>query len=131
MWRLHLIPLKKIAFVHINDQLKTDKTVVFTDSCLPSVVIIDKQIEVNEIKSENDLQLLLQNLDSFKICKGVNNCRQSKLCVRFFDPSLTSPRIVRCSNCASERRKLQKVKSKNLTPAKKLQRLTRKLKTKH
>lgn len=87
MWGLHLIPLKKIAFVHINDQLKTDKTVVFTDSCLPSVVIIDKQIEVNEIKSETDLQLLLQNVDSFKICKGVHNCRQSKLCVRFFDPS--------------------------------------------
>lgn len=58
MWGLHLIPLKKIALiVDINDQLKTDKTVVFTDSCLPIVVIIDKQIEVNEIKSENDLQL--------------------------------------------------------------------------
>eukprot|EP00102_Acyrthosiphon_pisum_P026933 XP_016664143.1 PREDICTED: uncharacterized PE-PGRS family protein PE_PGRS54-like [Acyrthosiphon pisum] len=38
---------------------------------------------------------------------------------------------VRCSNCESERRKRQKVKSTNLTPAKQLQRLTRKLKTKH
>jgi len=38
MWGLHLIPLEKLVFFHINDQLKTDKTVVFTDSYLPSVV---------------------------------------------------------------------------------------------
>lgn len=78
-----MISLKIIAFVHINYQPKTEKTIILIDSCLPSVVIIDKQIEVSKIKSENNLQLLLQNLDSFKICKEVNNCHQSKLRVHF------------------------------------------------
>lgn len=127
MWGLHLIPKKKAAFVHINQNLNTDKSVLFTDSCKPYVAILGKEIEVDEIKSKDELEFLLQKLDGYKTCSGVNDSNRSKSCVIYFDPSLVSPKIMRCSKCTLERRNLQKNKTVKSTPSKKI--FTRTLKT--
>lgn len=136
MWGIHACP-KKTIFAHLNNNLECDKTISFSTTCKPEVLILKKNIDFLEVKSIMDLQNLIQIVDSLIICDGVNGCgKRSDNCVGYVNEdillptnqNLNSKRKIRCEPCTKITRQIQK--KKNNKKVTKVKTTVRKLKVK-
>ncbi|CAI6367885.1 unnamed protein product [Macrosiphum euphorbiae] len=112
MWGIHTSPGKTIL-AHLNLKLECDKTIVFTDNCIPIVHISKKLVEFPEIKCNLDLQKLVRTIDELIPCTGyTENGFLSSECIGYVKQDLSlaknSKRKIRCINCSELRRKNQR-----------------------
>lgn len=112
MWGIHTSPGKTIL-AHLNLKLEFDKTILFTENCIPIVHISKKLVDFPERKCNLDLQKLVQKIDELIPYTGyTDNCFQSPECIGYVKQDLpltiNSKQKKRCINCSELRRKNQR-----------------------
>lgn len=97
-WKsLYNMNTNKTAFIQRNEFMETIKKIYFQNSLVPNIYIKSKRYEFNEaIKTKNELENLLEKIDSIEICLGDDGYYNDQ-CIGYF--SDTSEETELCRNC--------------------------------
>lgn len=85
------------AFIQRNEFMETIKKIYFQNSLVPNIYIKSKRYEFNEaIKTKDELENLLEKIDSIEICLGDDGYYNDK-CIGYFDNSSEETEL--CQSC--------------------------------